>query len=90
MPKVSYRRELLDNGIELSVRHLKQYFKFGHGKNAFITKAVDDVSFDIISVVFSHQSRRYVDADDVFIAVMDVIYTVLDVIYIFHGVVYIF
>lgn len=48
MPKVSYRPELLDNGIELSVRHLKQYFKFGHGKNAFITKAVDDVSFDIM------------------------------------------
>ena len=45
--KVSYRPELVDNNIELSVRHLKQYFKFGHGKNAFITKAVHDVSFDI-------------------------------------------
>ena len=47
MPKVSYRPELVNDGVELSVRHLKQYFKFGHGKNAFITKAVDDVSFDI-------------------------------------------
>ena len=48
MPKVSYKPELVNNGVELSVRHLKQYFKFGHGKNAFITKAVDDVSFDIM------------------------------------------
>ena len=48
MAKVSYRPELLDQGIELSVRHLKQHFKFGHGRNAFITKAVDDVSFDIM------------------------------------------
>lgn len=31
----------------LSVRHLKQYFKSGHGKNKLIVKAVDDVSFDI-------------------------------------------
>ena len=45
--KVTYLPELVDNNIELSVRHLKQYFKFGHGKNAFITKAVNDVSFDI-------------------------------------------
>ena len=44
---VSYRPELVENNIELSVRHLKQFFKFGHGKNAFITKAVHDVSFDI-------------------------------------------
>ena len=48
MAKVSYLPELVNNGVELSVRHLKQYFKFGHGKNAFITKAVDDVSFDIM------------------------------------------
>ena len=48
MPKVTFKRELVDNGVELSVRHLKQYFKFGHGRNAFITKAVDDVSFDIM------------------------------------------
>ena len=45
--KVTYLPELVDSNIELSVRHLKQYFKFGHGKNAFITKAVNDVSFDI-------------------------------------------
>ena len=45
--KVTYRPELVDNNIELSVRHLRQYFKFGHGKSAFITKAVNDVSFDI-------------------------------------------
>lgn len=44
---VTYRPELVDNNIELSVRHLKQFFKFGHGKNAFVTKAVHDVSFDI-------------------------------------------
>ena len=45
--KVTYLPELVENNIELSVRHLKQYFKFGHGKNAFVTKAVHDVSFDI-------------------------------------------
>ena len=44
---VTYRPELVDQNIELSVRHLKQFFKFGHGKNAFVTKAVHDISFDI-------------------------------------------
>ena len=44
---VTYRPELVEQNIEVSVRHLKQYFKFGYGKNAFITKAVNDVSFDI-------------------------------------------
>ena len=44
---VTYLPELVENDIELSVRHLKQFFKFGHGQNAFITKAVHDVSFDI-------------------------------------------
>ena len=44
---VSYRPELVEQGIELSVRHLKQFFKFGHGRSAFKTKAVHDVSFDI-------------------------------------------
>ena len=44
---VTYLPELVDNNIELSVRHLKQFFKFGHGKNKFITKAVHNVSFDI-------------------------------------------
>ena len=45
--KVSYRPELVENDIILSVRHLKQFFVFGHGKNSFKTKAVHDVSFDI-------------------------------------------
>ena len=45
--KVTYLPELVDNNIELSVRHLKQFFKFGHGKNAFVTKAVHNISFDI-------------------------------------------
>ena len=45
--KVTTRPELVDQGVELSVRHLKQYFKFGHGASAFKTKAVHDVSFDI-------------------------------------------
>ena len=45
--KVTYLPELVDNNIELSVRHLKQFFKFGHGKEAFVTKAVHNVSFDI-------------------------------------------
>ena len=45
--KVTTRPELIDQGVELSVRHLKQYFKFGHGASAFKTKAVHDVSFDI-------------------------------------------
>ena len=43
----SFRQELVDNNVELSVRHLKQFFKFGHGRSAFKTKAVHDVSFDI-------------------------------------------
>ena len=43
----TFRQELVDNDIELSVRHLKQFFKFGHGRSAFKTKAVHDVSFDI-------------------------------------------
>lgn len=45
--KVSYRPELVEQNIELSVRHLKQFFKFGHGRSSFKTKAVHDVSFDI-------------------------------------------
>lgn len=45
--KPTYRPELEEQGIELSVRHLKQFFKFGHGRSAFKTKAVHDVSFDI-------------------------------------------
>ena len=45
--KVTYLPELVENNIELSVRHLKQFFKFGHGKSAFVTKAVHNISFDI-------------------------------------------
>ena len=45
--KVTYKQELVDNNIELSVHHLKQFFKFGHGANSLKTKAVHDVSFDI-------------------------------------------
>ena len=44
---VTYLPELVENNVELSVRHLKQFFKFGHGKNAFVTKAVHNISFDI-------------------------------------------
>ena len=46
--KPSFRQELVDNNVEVSVRHLKQFFKFGHGRSAFKTKAVHDVSFDIM------------------------------------------
>lgn len=45
--KPTVRPELKEQEIELSVRHLKQFFKFGHGRSAFKTKAVHDVSFDI-------------------------------------------
>ena len=44
----TFRQELVDQGVELSVRHLKQFFKFGHGRSSFKTKAVHDVSFDIM------------------------------------------
>ena len=44
---VTYLPELVEQDIILSVRHLKQFFKFGHGKGAFVTKAVHNVSFDI-------------------------------------------
>ena len=47
MRKVTFKQELVDNNIEVSVRHLKQFFKFGHGANSLTTKAVHDVSFDI-------------------------------------------
>lgn len=45
--KVSYRPELVENDIVLSVRHLKQFFTIGRGRNAFKTKAVHNISFDI-------------------------------------------
>lgn len=44
---VTYLPELVEKDIILSVRHLKQFFKFGHGKGAFVTKAVHNISFDI-------------------------------------------
>jgi len=47
MRKVTFKQELVDKYIELSVEHLRQYFKFGHGSKSFKTKAVHDVSFDI-------------------------------------------
>jgi len=42
--KVTYKPELVDQHILLSVRHLKQFFKLGPGVK---TKAVHDISFDI-------------------------------------------
>ena len=45
---VTRRDELIEQGVELSVRHLKQFFKFGRGPHALKTKAVHDVSFDIM------------------------------------------
>lgn len=47
MRKVTFDQSLVDNNIELSVRNLKQFFNFGHGRNALKTKAVHNVSFDI-------------------------------------------
>lgn len=46
-PKVKQKPELREQGIILSVRHLKQYFFFGKGVNRQKLKAVSDVSFDI-------------------------------------------
>jgi len=45
--KVKTRQELIDKDIILSVRHLKQFFTVGVGRNKFRTKAVHDISFDI-------------------------------------------
>ena len=45
--KNKYKQELVDNDIILSVRHLKQYFKFGSKLFGTKLKAVHDVSFDI-------------------------------------------
>lgn len=38
---------MMENKPVLDVRNLKQYFTSGKGKKAFVTKAVDDVSFKI-------------------------------------------
>lgn len=46
-PKVKQKPELRENGVILSVRHLKQYFFFGKGINRQKLKAVSDVSFDV-------------------------------------------
>ena len=42
-PRITYRQDLVDNHVLLSVRHLKQFFWQGSYK----TKAVHDVSFDV-------------------------------------------
>jgi ABC-type oligopeptide transport system ATPase subunit len=46
-PKVSQKPELRDQKILLSVRHLKQFFFFGHGANRQKLKAVSNISFDV-------------------------------------------
>jgi oligopeptide transport system ATP-binding protein len=45
--KVKFKQELIDQNVILSVRHLKQFFTVGSGRNKFRTKAVHDISFDI-------------------------------------------
>jgi oligopeptide transport system ATP-binding protein len=45
--KVTFNQQLVDQDIILSVRHLKQFFTVGIGRNKFRTKAVHDISFDI-------------------------------------------
>lgn len=45
--KVKQKPELREQGVILSVRHLKQFFFFGKGVNRQKLKAVSDVSFDI-------------------------------------------
>ena len=46
-PKVKQIPELRDENVLLSVRHLKQYFSVGKGKNKTDLKAVSNVSFDV-------------------------------------------
>ncbi len=46
-PKVKQKPKLREEGVILSVRHLKQFFFFGKGINRQKLKAVSDVSFDI-------------------------------------------
>jgi oligopeptide transport system ATP-binding protein len=45
--KVTFKQELVDRNVVLSVRHLKQFFTMRVGGAKFRTKAVHDVSFDI-------------------------------------------
>jgi oligopeptide transport system ATP-binding protein len=44
LARVSYKKNLVDEDVILSVRHMKQFFDMGGG---YKTKAVHDVSFDI-------------------------------------------
>jgi len=46
-PDVKQKPELREEGILLSVRHLKQFFFFGKGVNRQKLKAVSNVSFDL-------------------------------------------
>ena len=46
-PKVKQKPELRDKHILLSVRHLKQFFFFGHGAKRQKLKAVSNISFDV-------------------------------------------
>ncbi|MBO4414792.1 MAG: ATP-binding cassette domain-containing protein, partial [Lachnospiraceae bacterium] len=46
-PKVKQKPELREQGVLLSVRHLKQFFFFGKGPNRQKLKAVSNVSFDV-------------------------------------------
>jgi oligopeptide transport system ATP-binding protein len=43
----TYRPDLVEQGIALSVQNLKHFFTIGFGPNKFRTKAVHDISFDI-------------------------------------------
>lgn len=45
--EVTFRQDLVDNDIILSVKHLKQFFTSGYGASKFRNKAVHDISFDI-------------------------------------------
>lgn len=46
-PHVKTKPELRDKNILLSVRHLKQFFKFGSGARSTKLKAVSNISFDL-------------------------------------------
>ena len=46
-PHVKQKPELRDENVLLSVRHLKQYFTVGKGRNKAELKAVSNVSFDV-------------------------------------------
>jgi len=45
--KVKYKKELVDDNVLLSVRHLKQFFTLGSGRDKVKLKAVHNVSFDV-------------------------------------------